>query len=63
MDDIFYIGDHPQSVIITFQDDIVAFNVQDFDFSLLLYSRQLWQILAFALDNGLELPKESNEIN
>lgn len=61
MDGIF-VNEENEDAYITFDDGILAIESRDnTDNCAALTSKELWQIVAFALDNGLELPRNEDE--
>lgn len=51
-----------EEAYITFDDDILVIESRDrTDNYVAFTSKELWQIVAFALDNGLELPQNEDE--
>lgn len=62
MDEIFQIDDEGIQAFITFDGDILMIeNRQNADVWVAMTGTELWQIVAFALDNGLELPTNEDD--
>lgn len=61
MDGIFPSQDE-EDALITFTDGILFIESRDdANNYIAVNSKELWQIIAFALDNGLELPQNEDE--
>jgi len=56
VDDIISKDDQLEQGIVTYEAGMLEINGTSIDTCVLIDDCELWQILAFALDNGLELP-------
>lgn len=62
--DAIYTGNDdsdPESSIITFDGDWLEINSRDSGYCFMVDDDELLQIIAFALDNGLQLPQNEDE--
>lgn len=64
MNNVIYTGNDdadPESAIITFDGDWLEVSSRDSGYCLMMDDKELLQIIAFALDNGLQLPQNEGD--
>jgi hypothetical protein len=62
MDNVIYNNDDDsESAIVTFGDGCLEVTSRDSGFCLILDTDEILSVIAFALDNGLQLPQNEDE--